>query len=177
MKKIEVPLPQGVTAAIVGDIFKVRGKRGEISRNFRNPFATVTVEGQKVVVTQEHEKRKGKKMAETFAAHILNMIGGVTRGYKYEIQVVQTHFPIKVTATGQTVSVDNFLGEKNPRKVTLPKEVKIKIDGKSIWVEGNDLEVVSHAAHRLEVLTRVTARDRRVFQDGLYITQKAVPVE
>ena len=40
-------------------------------------------------------------------------------------------------------------------------------------IEPADIELVGMTATRMEQLTRVTKRDRRVFQDGIFITEKA----
>ena len=42
-----------------------------------------------------------------------------------------------------------------------------------IIAKGANIEIVSSVASDIEQLTRITNRDRRIFQDGIYITHKA----
>ena len=51
------------------------------------------------------------------------------------------------------------------------------IKGDIIIVEGIDKELAGQTAARIEQSTRITNKDRRVFQDGCYITDKAgIPI-
>ncbi len=67
----------------------------------------------------------------------------------------------------------NFLGGKKLRTAKIPEGVDIKLNGDVIELSSRDIELVGMASARLELLTRVTKRDRRVFQDGIFITEKA----
>ena len=51
--------------------------------------------------------------------------------------------------------------------------VKISVNGEEILVESNNKELAGQTAANIELLTRRTGFDRRVFQDGIYITEKA----
>ena len=52
-------------------------------------------------------------------------------------------------------------------------KVEIKLNGDEIIVKGIDKETVGNIAGRIEQLTRITDRDRRKFQDGIFIIEKA----
>lgn len=109
----------------------------------------------------------------TFKAHINNMIKGVTEGFKYRLKVVYSHFPMTVKVQGDEVVIENFLGEKNPRRAKILPGVTVKVKGSEIEVEGIDKEAVGQTAANIEQATRITKWDRRVFQDGIYIVEKA----
>jgi large subunit ribosomal protein L6 len=111
--------------------------------------------------------------ANTIAAHLKNMFKGVVEGYNAKVKVLSGHFPITPAVEGSVVSVKNFLGEKTPRKVTMPAGVKVVLQGDTFVVDGADREIVAQAAAKIENMTRITDKDRRVFQDGCYIIQKA----
>ena len=51
------------------------------------------------------------------------------------------------------------------------------MQGDQIIVEGVNLDDVSQTAANIEIATRILYRDRRRFQDGIFITSKAgVPI-
>ncbi len=113
-------------------------------------------------------------IARTFKAHIANMLKGVTEGFTYKLKVVYSHFPMTIKVQGDEVVIENFLGEKNPRRARILPGVNVKVmGGQEIIVEGIDKEAVGQTAANIEQATRITKWDRRVFQDGVYIVEKA----
>ena len=68
--------------------------------------------------------------------------------------------------------INNFLGEKISRELHLKEGVSVKIEGDIISVEGIDKELTAQTAADIEILTKVKGKDRRIFQDGIYITNK-----
>ena len=170
-EKIEIP--SGVEAKYENSILTLKGPKGESKKSFLDPRVSVKKEGNTMVVSTERSTKRDKTQVYTFVAHLKNMVKGVQEGYVYKLKVCSSHFPIKVTAVGQEFSVKNFLGERQPRNMKLPKGVKVTIDASTITVEGADKEVTSQAAANMEQLCIIKNRDRRVFQDGIFITEKA----
>jgi len=82
---------------------------------------------------------------------------------------VYSHFPIKNSTDGNTFIIQNFLGERSPRKAVVLDGVKVAIQGDFITVTGADIDKVGQTAANIERATRVKKRDVRVFQDGIYI--------
>ena len=68
--------------------------------------------------------------------------------------------------------VKNLLGEKVPRELTLKEGPKVKINDTIIEVTGCDKELVSQVAADIETLTKIRNKDKRIFQDGIYMTTK-----
>jgi large subunit ribosomal protein L6 len=108
----------------------------------------------------------------TFASHIKNMIHGVQEHYVYKLKVCSGHFPISVKLEKDKFIITNFFGEKIPRTSYIDEGVKVKQEGDIITVEGPDLERVSQTAANFETATKITNRDRRRFQDGIYLIEK-----
>jgi large subunit ribosomal protein L6 len=79
---------------------------------------------------------------------------------------------MQVAMDGATLVVKNFFGEKIPRKVQLGKDIQVKVQGDKIIVSGADIDKVGETASRIEQLCRITNRDRRVFQDGIFLIEK-----
>ncbi len=169
----EVEIPEDVEVTVEGNTVKVKGPKGELERELKYPGVQIFAEDGKVVVFKEFPRKRDIAIARTFKAHIANMIKGVTEGFTYRLKVVYSHFPMTVKVQGDEVLIENFLGEKNPRKAKILPGVTVKVMGQEVIVEGIDKEAVGQTAANIEQATRITKWDRRVFQDGVYIVEKA----
>ena len=169
----EVEIPEGITVEIEGNLVKVKGPKGEIDRELSYPGFKLFTEDNKVVIYKDFPRRNDIAIARTFKAHIANMIKGVTDGFTYRLKVVYSHFPITVKVQDDKVYIENFLGEKAPRIAEILPGVTVKVMGGELLVEGVDKEKVGQTAANIEQATKVVGKDRRVFQDGIYIVEKA----
>ena len=170
--KETVSIPEGVEVQIEGNIVSVKGEKGENSRKLVYPKMIIKKEENKVVLEFKKPTKREKRMANTFKAHIKNLMKGVKEGFLYKLKICSSHFPMSVKVEGNQVVISNFLGEKIPRKAGIVEGVNVKIEGDEILVEGVDKEKVSLTAGRIEQATRITNRSRIVFQDGCFITSK-----
>ncbi|MFH0936330.1 MAG: 50S ribosomal protein L6 [Candidatus Woesearchaeota archaeon] len=80
---------------------------------------------------------------------------------------------MNVSIKENNIIINNFLGEKIPRKAKILPNVKVDIQGDIIVLESNNKESAGQTAANIEQATRITNRDRRIFQDGIFITEKA----
>lgn len=169
-EKIEVP--EGVQASVQDNLVTVKGSKGELSRSFASKQIVISVEDGSVVLTAGKPSQREKRMVGTFSSHIKNMMKGVSEGHIYKLKVCSGHFPMTVESKNNEIVVKNFLGEKNPRTLKFSADVKVNVNGPDIVVEGINKELVSQTAANIEQLTRITNKDRRIFQDGIYLTEK-----
>jgi len=79
---------------------------------------------------------------------------------------------MQVTVEGDEVVIENFLGETAPRRTEVHGDTDVEVDEEQVTLRGPDVEAVGQTAADIEQLTRVTDKDVRVFQDGVYITNK-----
>ena len=169
-----IKMPAGVQLNVQGTIVSVNGKKGTLQRQFVAPGVTIKNETQQLIFQAPKGTLREKRTIKTFKAHLKNMIMGVTEGYKYELKICSGHFPMSVAVEGnKKVTIKNFLGEKVPRGAIIDEGVTVKVEGDRVICEGADKERVGQTAARIEKATRIKGRDRRVFQDGIYIIGKA----
>ena len=167
-----VELPEGVTATSAKDTLTVKGPKGEISKMMRFPRVYIKVDGNKIVIGTTKFTQSEKKIIHTYRAHANNLIKCVTEGFTYKLKVVYAKFPMTVALKGNIVQVKNFLGEKVPRTLNVLPGVKVTISGEDITVEGINKESAGQVAGSIEKLTKISHFDRRVIQDGIFITEK-----
>jgi len=169
----KVKIPENVKIIVEENRVKVTGPKGELEKSFKIPKdVKVEIVENNVRVFSENERRKIKAIVGTIAAHIRNMIEGVLNGYVYKLKMVYSHFPFTVKVEGDKVIIQNFLGERTPRIAKIIGNTKVEVKGQEIIVSGIDIDAVGQTAGNIEQATRITGKDRRVFQDGIFIVSK-----
>ncbi len=173
-KQVEkVNVPEKVQVEINGKTIKIKGPKGELSRTFIFPRVELSHENNQVLVFVKDSTKAEKTQVGTTASHITNMMKGVTEGHTYKLKICSGHFPMSVAVTGDTFTIKNFFGEKVPRTLKIKEGAKVTVSGNEITVEGIDIEKAGQVAADIELLTRIVKRDIRIFQDGIYMTQKS----
>jgi len=172
MNRVEIEIPDEVSADVDHLDLTVEGPNGSVTRRLWFPDVSVSAEDDHVVIESENEDAKTNATIGTFESHVENMIHGVTEGWEYQMEVFYAHFPMQVRAEGDEIVIENFLGEKSPRRTPIRGDTEVTVDGEEITLSGPDKEAVGQTAADIEQLTRVNDKDTRVFQDGVYITQK-----
>ncbi len=173
LKEERVKIPDGVQVKVQGDQVLVSAKGASLQRTLSHPRVQIVVEDGEVKIRSEYPKRREGALVGTFAAHIRNMLVGVTQGFTYEMKIVYSHFPVKATVKGSEFVIENFLGEKFPRRADIRGATKVEVKGDQVVLTGPDIEAVSQTAANIEQATKIKGFDPRVFQDGIYITKKA----
>lgn len=168
----KIVIPEGIEVKVDGRVITVKGPKGETTRDFKFPQIKSSVEGNEITIEAKGSRKSYKKDIYTMRAHLRNMLEGVQNGFKYTLKICSGHFPMNVSLNGNQFSVKNFLGEKVPRLLTIKEGVDVTVSDTEVTVESIDIEKAGQVAADIEQLTRVTNKDIRIFQDGLYITKK-----
>ena len=170
-----VTIPEGVSASIdEAGIVTITGSKGSLSREFVSTRHVLLQDGNTLVVRIDLPRRKERALAGTWNAHLKNMIKGVSEGFTYTLKALYSHFPMTLAVKGNTFVVNNYFGERVPRISNIVDGVNVKVQNKiEVVVSGIDKESVGQTAANIERSTTVKKRDRRVFQDGVYLIEKA----
>lgn len=171
----DIPIPDGITVNYKNSIISVKGAKGTLERKFEHPKIQVSVNKGVVKVECPLARKNEAALCGTWAAHINNMIKGVSEGWEYHMKVVYSHFPIKtkVDKNKNLLVIENFLGEKTPRMARICDGIDVKVQGENIVITGIDIEKVGQTAANIEKAAYIKGYDPKVFQDGIYITKKA----
>ncbi|MEA3379060.1 MAG: 50S ribosomal protein L6 [Nanoarchaeota archaeon] len=167
----EIEIPEGIEVEI-GSAIIIKGPKGEVKREVNVPTIEICKENNKIIIKPKRFTKRQKALINTFVAHIKNMFKGVIEGFVYKLKICSSHFPMTVKVEGDKLVIKNFYGEKVPRVARIMPGVKIDVKGEDVIINSIDKELAGQTAANIEAATRITNRDRRVFQDGIWIVQK-----
>ena len=167
-----VDVPDSVEAKLEGKRVTVKGKEGSITKDFWHTPLNMELQDRTFRLWTESSRKRERSLVNTIAAHIRNMIKGVEEGFISRLKLVYVHFPINVRVEKKRVSVQNFVGERNPRFAKIIGDTEVKVEGDDIVVKGIDIEAVSQTAANIQQATKIRRKDLRKFIDGVYVYVK-----
>ncbi len=171
--KTKIEIPSELEVTITEKKIQVKGPEGENSRKMDLRNVKIAKEGNAIILSCDKATKREKKIINTMASHLRNMIKGVQNKFEYKLKICSSHFPMTVEMSGNKAVVKNFLGEKVPRNVKIEKNSDVKISGDLITINSVDKEIAGQCAANFETATKVRNRDRRIFQDGIFMINKA----
>lgn len=139
--KQAIVLPQGVEASIASGIFTVKGPKGTLTRAMQDDVSvSITPEG--ITLAPANETKFANALWGTYAAHIINMIEGVTKGFTKVLQVEGVGYRGEVK--GQNLIMQ--LGFSHPVSFDIPQGVTVTAEKGTFTIAGIDKEVVGQFA-------------------------------
>jgi len=169
--KVTIELPEGFRAEKKGNELVITAQDKALCRVLPRRKLNTKIADNKIELSVKD--KKDRALVGTFASHFRNMIAGLAEPFEYKLKVCSTHFPMSVKVEESTVIIQNFIGSKAPIKVKMPESVEVSSKGDIITVSSQDIELAGMAASRIEQATRMNKRDRRIFQDGIFMIKKA----
>ncbi|MHA1324931.1 MAG: 50S ribosomal protein L6, partial [Candidatus Helarchaeota archaeon] len=116
-----------------------------------------------------------KSLLFTIASHINNLVKGSQANFIYRMKIVYAHFPMTIRVENKTVYIENFLGERAPRKAKIfGEKTKVTVEGDEIIIESPYIEDAGQTAANIQLVTKIKNKDPRVFQDGIYLYRKSL---
>ncbi|MEK6872533.1 MAG: 50S ribosomal protein L6 [Nanoarchaeota archaeon] len=169
----EIEIPKEISVEIRENFLIIRKNDKELKRKL-NDLINFKIEVNKIIISSERDRRIEKRLFGTFSAHIKNMINGLIKGFIYKLQIANVHFPMNVIYNKENneIIVKNFLGENKDRIIKSVPEVEIKIDKDIVELKSFDIEKAGQIATNIEKGTKIRNKDRRIYQDGIFIIEK-----
>ncbi len=168
-----IQIPDDIEVAAEDRKVTVKGPKGTLTRDFSHAPTSIKVEGKEIHIWAEWPRKREAALVGTLHSHILNMIKGVKKGFTFKLKIVFSHFPISVKVQDKTILIENFTGERSPRKVKIVGDAQVKVESEDVIVQGIDLEDVSQTAANIQQSTKVKRKDPRVFLDGIYVHERS----
>ncbi len=167
-----IDIPEGIEVVISGNEFTVKGNGKELNRSFDLGKIGAEIKDKKIFLSAKGATRRESKMIGTTWAHLKNMIKGIGEDFVYELEICNVHFPMNVKIVDDKIIIKSFLGETTKRVAKIASGTKVDIKGSKITVSSENIESAGQTAANLEKATHLTGKDRRIFQDGIFITSK-----
>ena len=170
----KIEFPKDFDFGIDNSIVYVKNNGKETKKTFNIRGINVEKSGNSLILSVKNGTKRQRKMINTIIAHLKNMIKGLQEEFIYKLEIVYVHFPatLEINKEKKEFYVKNFLGEKKPRIVKIIPGAEVSIEKNLINVKSHDKEIAGQMAANLEIATKIKNRDRRKFQDGIFIVEK-----
>ena len=172
--KIEekLQIPENFNVELHKEKVIIKGNGKEIEKILSLHNVEIKKEGKEIVVSSKKNTKNERKIVGYVVAHIKKMFQGLDEDYLYKMEICNVHFPMTVKVEGQEIVIKNFLGERLPRIAKLEKNAKVNVKGNIIEVSSHDKDAAGQTVSNIELATKIRKRDRRVFQDGIFLIEK-----
>ena len=178
-----IELPESVTCVLEDSNIRVKGKLGEIQRDFAHSNLVIEKDNTSIVLTVYYPRKTNKAVLGTVASHVQNMVDGVQKGFKYSLKIVYSHFPIKISENRKNmhVKIENLYGgRKSLFAKIIGKDTKVEVAGEDVYVTGINKENVGQTSANIQEITRLRGKKRKstkTFMDGIFITDRKGQIE
>jgi large subunit ribosomal protein L6 len=169
-----VTIPAGVTVTTGKDKVSVKGPKGELHQAI-DPDFTVKQENSEVTVVRPTDQKRHKALHGLYRALIANMVEGVSKGYKHQLELVGVGYK----ATAQANVLELSLGYSHNIFLAVPSEIKVqamqeKGQNPTIILEGIDKQLIGQVAAKLKSLRKTEPyKGKGVRFTGEYVRRKA----
>ena len=173
----EIIIPDGVKVNIKSHMLSVEGPLGKTYKSFKKIPVKIEINDDRIVLNAVGKRNKDYAILNTSKSIIKNLCEGVIKGYTIKMKIVFSHFPITVKVQDKIILIENFQGERAPRKSRIFGETKVSPKGDDVIITGHVLTDVTQTAANIEQNSRVKNKDHRVFLDGIYKYEKTKGIE
>jgi large subunit ribosomal protein L6 len=171
-----VSIPKGVSITFNRDEHKVsvKGPKGELHQVI-DPDFTIKQEEGEILVERPSEQKRHKAMHGLYRALIANMVEGVNKGYRHQLELVGVGF--KASTQGNVLELS--IGYSHNIFLALPPELKIqaiteKGANPTIILEGIDKQLIGQMAAKIKSLRKVEPyKGKGIRFTGEYVRRKA----
>ena len=115
----EVVIPEGVTVTQQKHMLTFVGPLGKTHKSFRLIPVKIEITDKKILLKTIEFKKRDYAILHTARSIIRNICEGLITGYTIKMKVVFAHFPITVKVEGKNIIIENFQGERAPRKTVI----------------------------------------------------------
>ena len=168
--KRAIEIPAGAEISVSHNEIVVKGKGGTLKR-VTHHAVKVSVEGKEVMVSPVGNSRVAKALWGTYAAHVRNMLAGVTTPFVKKLDVQGIGFKSEVQG-GKTLKM--ALGFSHPVIVAIPEGLTVVVEKNIITISGADKEKVGQFAASVRELKKPEPyKGKGIRYEGERVREKA----
>jgi large subunit ribosomal protein L6 len=146
--KKPIIVPSGVTVSVDGSSIKVKGPKGELTREIRDEIKVEQNDGQ-LVLTRPDDSKENRAFHGLTRALIANMVEGVTGGFKKTLEIIGVGY--RAEKKGETlvltVGYSHQVVYPQPKGITLTAQTPTVV-----VIEGIDKQKVGQVAAELRAV-------------------------
>jgi len=166
--KQPVTIPQGVEVTSGSGVLTVKGPKGTLTRK-TVPDVIIAVENGTVTLTPKAGSEKARALWGTYAAHLGNMITGVTTGFTKKLEIEGVGY--RAEAQGQKIKLN--MGYSHPVELMAPEGVTVVVEKSLITITGTDIEKVGQFAADVRAVREPEPyKGKGIHYQGEYIIRK-----
>ena len=165
-----VVVPDGVDITISGQSVAVKGPKGELDLNVREPIS-ISSENGSIVVSRPNDHRKNRSLHGLTRTLINNMVIGVTDGYSKRLEIRGVGYRAAMDGKALIINV----GYSHPVRMEPEEGIEFAVEGNTnITVSGVDKQLVGEMAARIRrVRPPEPYKGKGIRYVGEYVRQKA----
>jgi large subunit ribosomal protein L6 len=150
-----IAIPGGVTVSVDKGLVTVKGPKGTLTQKV-DPDINVELAGSDVVVKRPTDQKRHKALHGLYRSLINNMIIGVSKGYKHDLELVGVGY--KVTAAQNVLELN--LGYSHNIFLAVPQEIAVsavteKGKNPTITLSGIDKQLLGQIAAKIRSFRKV----------------------
>ena len=165
-----IALPNGVSAEVSGQSVKVKGPKGELALEIREPIKVV-LEDNTIIVTRPDDEAASKALHGLSRTLIANNVQGVASGFSKSLEIIGTGY----RAASKGSNIELALGLSHPVVVTPPAGITLTVEGNNkIIVSGISKQAVGEVAAKIRKLRAPEPyKGKGIRYEGEYVRRKA----
>jgi len=147
--KQEIEIPKGVEVTKSGDVLKVVGKNGTLTKIFRDDIS-INIGDKIITLNIKRNDKFSRSLWGTYASHIKNMIKGVETPYQKKLILEGVGFKSEVKGR----EFNFALGFSHPVIVAIPEGIVATAEKNVITITGIDKELVGSFTAAIRALKK-----------------------
>ncbi|MCA9362999.1 50S ribosomal protein L6 [Candidatus Kaiserbacteria bacterium] len=166
--KQPITIPAGVEVTLDGGALTVKGPKATLTKDVKEDVS-IKIDAGSVTLEPAEETKEAKALWGTYAAHLHNMIKGVTEGFEKILQIEGVGYRAEVRGNSLVLNV----GFSHPVELEIPAGISAEVVKNEIKLLGNDKEALGQfAANVRKVKKPEPYKGKGIRYQGEYIIRK-----
>lgn len=167
--KQPITIPEGVDAVWDDGTLSMKGPKGTLMKSFKKDNISIKMEDNVITVSPARESDFARALWGTYAAHINNMVYGVTEGFEKQLEIEGVGYRAEMKGNAIVLSV----GYSHVVELEVPEGLTVSIEKNVITVSGADKEAVGQFAANIRAVRKPEPyKGKGIHYVGEYIIRK-----